>query len=348
MELRRLGRSDLRVSAIGLGTMTWGQQNTEDEAHAQLDLALDHGVNLVDTAEMYPVPPRAETTGRTEAYVGSWLARTGRRHEIVLASKIAGPSRGMTWIRGGTSRLVEQELVAACEASLKRLRTDFLDLYQLHWPDRSVPMFGKAEYRHDPREQATPIEETLRGLERLVRDGKVRYVGVSNETPWGVARFVSIAEATGLPRIVSVQNAYNLLNRTFELGLAEHAMRDDVPLLAYSPLAMGLLTGKYEGGRTWPPDARLTLFERFTRYTAVPLGQERSELYVRLAREHGLDPAQLALAFVTSREFVASNLIGATTLDQLRTNLGSIDVRLSDEVLAGIEAIHRASPNPCP
>ncbi len=346
MELRRLGRSDLRVSKLGLGTMTWGEQNTEDEAHAQLDLALDLGVNFVDTAEMYPVATRAETAGRTEAYLGTWLAKPGHRERVVLATKIVGPARGIAWIRGGETRFDAHHLNAAVEGSLQRLRTDTLDLFQLHWPDRSVPLFGRLEYRHDGNEQATPLDETLRALDDLVRSGKVRYVGVSNETPWGLMKLLALAEQAVGPRMVAIQNAYSLLNRTFEIGLSEICHREEVGLLAYSSLAMGLLTGKYAGGAR-PEGARLTLFPAFTRYMTEK-GHERAPLYAALAQQHGLDPAQMALAYVASRPFVASTLVGATTLAQLRTNLGAADVVLSAEVLKGIEAIHRAWPNPCP
>ncbi len=346
MELRRLGRSDLRVSKLGLGTMTWGEQNTEDEAHAQLDLALDLGVNFVDTAEMYPVATRAETAGRTEAYLGTWLAKPGHRERVVLATKIVGPARGIAWIRGGETRFDAHHLNAAVEGSLQRLRTDTLDLFQLHWPDRSVPLFGRLEYRHDGNEQATPLDETLRALDDLVRSGKVRYVGVSNETPWGLMKLLALAEQAVGPRMVAIQNAYSLLNRTFEIGLSEICHREEVGLLAYSSLAMGLLTGKYAGGAR-PEGARLTLFPAFTRYMTEK-GHERAPVYAALAQQHGLDPAQMALAYVASRPFVASTLVGATTLAQLRTNLGAADVVLSAEVLKGIEAIHRAWPNPCP
>lgn len=347
MQKRRLGRSDLEVTVVGLGTMTWGQQNTEIEAHAQLDLAIDHGVNLVDVAEMYPVPPMAQTAGRTETYVGSWLARTKRRDEIVLATKITGPSRGFSWIRDGGTRFTWQHLVAACEGSLQRLQTDVIDLYQLHWPDRSTAMFGALEYVHNPNEEATPIHETLEALQRLVDSGKVRYIGVSNETPWGVMRFLAEADRAGLPRIQSVQNAYSLLNRSFEIGLAEVAHREDVPLLAYSPLGMGVLSGKYEGGRTWPEGARLTQFQRFKRYV-TEVGLAASERYVDIAQRHGLQPDQMALAWCHTRPFLASTLIGATTLAQLRRNLASAEVVLTDEVIRELEAVHRASPNPCP
>lgn len=348
MLYRPLGRTDLRVSLIGLGTMTFGEQNSEADAHAQLDLALDHGVNLIDCAEMYPVPPRAETQGRTEAYVGSWLAsRPGARERVVLATKITGPGGGFSWLRDGGTRFRADHLEQALEGSLRRLQTDHVDLYQLHWPDRNVNLFGQLEWRHQPDEALTPPDETLAALERLVRSGKVRHVGVSNETPWGVMRFLAAAEQSGGPRIVSVQNPYSLLNRSFEVGLAEVAMREQVGLLAYSPLGMGMLTGKYDGGRTWPPEARLTRFERFTRYR-TPLGMAASDAYATLARAHGLHPAHLALAFVNRQPWVASNLVGATTLEQLAMNLASVDVQLSDEVLAGVEGIHRGTPNPCP
>lgn len=346
MERRPLGTSGLEVSVVGLGTMTWGEQNTEAEAHAQLDLAVDVGVNLVDTAEMYPVAPRAETQGLTETYLGTWLARPGNRAKVLVASKITGPAPAFAWIRDGRTRLTADEVVAACEGSLRRLRTDVIDLYQLHWPARRVPMFGLLEYVHDDREVATPVEETLAGLDRLLRAGKIRHVGLSNETPWGVMAFLRAADAGLGPRVVSVQNAYSLLNRVYEIGLAEIGMRERVGLLAYSPLAMGVLTGKYSGGAR-PPGSRLARFDRFTRYTS-PLAAVRADAYVALAREHGLDPAQLALAFVNRQPFVASNLVGATTLDQLRTNLGSAPVVLSREVLAGIERIHREHPNPAP
>jgi aryl-alcohol dehydrogenase-like predicted oxidoreductase len=346
MERRPLGRSGLTVSVIGLGTMTWGEQNTEAEAHAQLDLALDHGVNLVDVAEMYPVPPRPETQGLTETFLGTWLARTGRRRDVVLATKMTGPGRAFAHIRGGSSRFVRTQLEEACNASLTRLQTDHIDLYQLHWPDRSTNVFGALEYRHNPRELATPIDETLAALDALIQAGKIGHVGVSNETPWGLHAFLSAAER-GLPRVVSIQNPYNLLNRTFEIGHAEFSHRSAVPLLAYSPLAMGVLSGKFEGGRTWPPGARLTRFERFRRY-CTPRAFRASEAYVAIAAEHGLDPAQLALAWTCSRPFLASCLIGATSEAQLRANLDAGHLTLPDAVHKALDAVHTADPNPAP
>ncbi|WP_293781138.1 NADP(H)-dependent aldo-keto reductase [uncultured Oxalicibacterium sp.] len=349
MNQHRLGRTDLHVSAIALGTMTWGEQNSEADAHAQLDLALDAGVNLVDAAEMYPVPPKAETQGLTERYLGSWLKKSGKRDRIVLATKATGPSRmahNPQHIRNGYNRLDRRGLTEALDGSLQRLQTDHIDLYQLHWPDRSVNIFGTREYVHHAEEETTPIEETLSILAEFVQAGKIRYVGVSNETPWGVAQFLRAAEQLKLPRIVSIQNPYNLLNRSFELGLSEFSHREQVGLLAYSPLAFGTLSGKYLND-VHPADGRLTLFSRFVRYTG-PHAQTAIAAYVALAREHGLDPAQMALAYVNSRPFVTSNIIGATTLDQLRSNLASIQLTLSDEVLAGIEAIHARHPNPAP
>lgn len=349
MKYRKLGHTDIEVSLIGLGTMTWGEQNSEAEAHEQLDFALSHGVNLVDTAEMYPVPPRAETQGRTEAYIGSWLAKTGRRHEIVLASKVAGPTsdpKRPGHIRGGKTRLDRNNITQAVDDSLKRLQTDYIDLYQLHWPDRTTTFFGRPLYPWKEDEQSVPIEETLDALQDLVKAGKIRYVGVSNETPWGVAQFLKLAETRDLPRIVSVQNPYNLLNRTYELGLSEFSHREGVGLLAYSPLAMGVLSGKYLNGAR-PEGARLTLFTRFDRYANTQAEQAAAE-YVELARQHGLSPATLAQAFVNQQPFVTSNLIGATNLEQLKENIGSVDVTLSQELLKSIHEIHMRYPNPAP
>ncbi|MFM0625510.1 NADP(H)-dependent aldo-keto reductase [Paraburkholderia xenovorans] len=350
MEYRRLGDSDVQVSLIGLGTMTWGEQNTEQEAHAQIDYALDHGVNLIDTAEMYPVPPRAETQGSTERFIGTWLAQhRSAREKIVLATKIAGPARqphNPTHIRGKGNQFDRKNLTEALDDSLKRLQTDYVDLYQLHWPDRSTMTFGRPAYPWVDDAYTVPIEETLSVLAEFVKAGKVRHVGVSNETPWGVAQFLRAAEKLGLPRIVSIQNPYSLVNRTYEAGLSEYAHRDHIGLLAYSPLAFGWLTGKYEGGAR-PAGARISLFERFQRYSK-PQAVQAITRYVELAKRHGLSPAQFALAFVNSRPFVTSNLIGATSLDQLKENIASAEVKLSPEVLAEIDALHELQPNPAP
>jgi aryl-alcohol dehydrogenase-like predicted oxidoreductase len=348
MEYRTLGRTDLKVSVIGLGTMTWGEQNTETEGHAQIDYALDHGVNLIDTAEMYSVPPHAETYGSTERIIGSWLRKSGKRGKVVLCTKVAGPGRalGVNYVRGGDNSLDRKNILAAVEASLKRLQTDYIDLYQLHWPDRNTNFFGSLGYRHRESESTVPIEESLEVLTELVRAGKIRYAGLSNETPWGLHRFLQIAEQRGLTRVVTIQNPYNLLNRSFEVGLAEMAIRESVGLLAYSPLAFGVLTGKFLNGAR-PPESRVVRWSRFARYNG-PLAEKATAAYVGIAREHGFDPAQMALAFVNRQRFVTSNLIGATTMAQLKTNLESIKIDLSDSVIQAIDAAHQAQPNPCP
>ncbi|HEX4872640.1 MAG TPA: NADP(H)-dependent aldo-keto reductase [Nevskiaceae bacterium] len=344
MKRRPLGDSGLEVSLIGLGTMTWGEQNDEAEAHAQIDLALDHGVTLLDAAEMYPVPPRAETQGLTERYIGSWLRRRGRRSEVLIATKVTGPG-DFPYLRGG-SRLDRASVLAACEGSLTRLGCEVIDLYQVHWPQRPTNYFGRLGYSGDGSDGGVPIEETLRALDQLQREGKIRAVGLSNETPWGLAEYLRLAREHGLPRVVSVQNPYSLLNRSYEIGLAEYAAREGIGLLAYSPLAMGALSGKYRDG-VRPEGARLTRYSRFTRYLGAH-ADAAVAAYVDLAQSHGLDPAQMALAYVNSRPFLTSTLIGATTLAQLRRNLESAALSLSSEVLAAIEAIHRRYTIPCP
>ncbi|MCG6940460.1 MAG: NADP(H)-dependent aldo-keto reductase [Thiohalocapsa sp.] len=348
MQYRPLGRTDISVSALCLGTMTFGEQNTAADAAAQLDRAVGAGINFIDSAEMYPVPPKAETQGRTEDYIGRWLAERGGRERLVIASKVAGPASalGLSHVRGGNNRLDRANIEQALEGSLRRLGTDYLDLYQLHWPDRQTNFFGKLGYAHPAEDTSVPLLETLEVLGDLVRAGKVRHVGISNETPWGAMRFLALAEQHGLPRMVSIQNPYNLLNRSFEIGLAEVALREQCGLLAYSPMAFGMLSGKYLDGQR-PPDGRITLFSRFDRYSNAQAVAATAE-YVAVARKHGLEPAQMALAFVTGRPFVTSNIIGATTLAQLEENLASTDLTLSDEVLADIEAVHTRQPNPAP
>lgn len=349
MQYRKLGQTDIDVSVIALGTMTFGEQNTEQEAHAQLDYATAHGVNLIDAAEMYPVPPRPETQGLTEQYIGTWLQKSKKRDQIILATKIAGRVRNpgqAANVRDGQSRHDRNNIEAALHDSLKRLQTDYVDLYQLHWPDRTTNFFGQLGYQHVENEDTVPIVETLQVLDELIKSGKIRHIGLSNETPWGVSQFVSLAEKLGLARVVSIQNPYNLLNRTFEIGNAEVSIRENVGLLAYSPLAFGHLSGKYLNGAK-PAGARVTLFERFARYKSEN-AEKATQHYVDLARQHGLDPSQLALAYVNSRRFVTSNIIGATNLEQLKINLGSVDVVLSEEILTGIENIHKLYPNPSP
>lgn len=345
MEQRQLGRTELNVTALCLGTMTWGEQNSEREAFDQLDCARAGGVNFVDTAEMYPVPPKPDTYATTERYIGNYFKARGNRADWILASKVAGPGNGIHHIRDGQLKMNRHHIVTALDASLRRLQTDWIDLYQLHWPERSTNFFGQLGYHHRDQD-FTPIEETLEVLDEQVRAGKIRHIGLSNETPWGTMKFLQLAESRGWPRAVSIQNPYNLLNRTFEVGLAEIAMREQCGLLAYSPLAFGMLSGKYEQGAR-PAGARLTLFSRFARY-AKPESQAACSRYVALAREHGLDPAQMALAYVTQQPFVTSNIIGATSIEQLESNLASSELRLSAEALEAIEAIHTAHPNPAP
>lgn len=345
MEKRKLGHSDIDVSLICLGTMTWGEQNTEQEAFQQLDMAIDHGVNFIDAAEMYPVPPRAETQGLTEQYLGNWLAKRGCRSDLVIASKVAGPGNGLSYLRNGP-RLTRDHIRQACEQSLRRLQTDYIDLYQVHWPDRSTNFFGQLSYAHDPDEQSTPIEETLAALDELVREGKVRHIGLSNETPWGSMEYFRLSREKDWPRPVSIQNPYNLLNRSYEVGMAEVSHREQAGLLAYSPLAFGMLTGKYLDGQR-PAKGRLTLYERFSRYSGGQ-GEAATRAYAELARELGLSPAQLALAWVNSRAFVTSNIIGATTLPQLEENIGSVGVSLGTDAIHAIETIHCDFTFPCP
>jgi len=351
MEYRRLGRTDLKVSVICLGTMTWGEQNTEAEGHAQMDYAVEQGINFFDTAELYSIPPKPETQGSTERIIGSWFKARGKRDKIILASKVCGRG-GNTWFRDDKSptRVTRKQVFEAVDKSLQRLQTDYIDLYQLHFPERPMPWgsnptrFSKAAYEQPADE--TSIAEQLDAFAEVIKAGKIRHLGLSNESAWGTMRFVTDSEVRGTPRVQSIQNAYSLLNRTFETGLAEVALREDVGLLAYSPLAQGYLTGKYLDGAR-PAGTRTTLFDRGQRYQTD--GAEAAiKRYIALAREAGLDPAQMALAFVNSRAFVTANIIGATSMEQLRTDIASIDVKLSPEVEAGIDAIHQLVGNPCP
>ncbi|MCO1333638.1 NADP(H)-dependent aldo-keto reductase [Microbulbifer sp. OS29] len=347
MEYRQLGTSDLKVSQICLGTMTYGEQNSEAEAAQQLDYALAQGVNFIDCAEMYPVPPRPETQGRTEEFIGSWIAQRGTRHQVVLATKVTGRSAansGVGHIRSGP-RLTREQILQACDDSLRRLRTDYIDLYQLHWPERQTNFFGQLGYSHGS-DDGVLIAETLGALEELVLQGKVCHVGISNETPWGMLEYLKEAVVYGKPRIASIQNPYSLLNRTFDVGCAEVAIREKCGLLAYSPLAFGVLSGKYLGGQK-PEGARLTRYERFQRY-ASERSASATQAYVNLACQYGIDPAQMALAFVNQQPFVTSNIIGATTIEQLRSNISSVEIKLDDEQLAAIESIHQQNPNPAP
>lgn len=346
MEYRKLGRTDLEVSALCLGTMTWGEQNTLAEGHAQMDYAVDQGINFFDTAELYPIPPKASTQGRTEEIIGEWFKARRKRDKIILATKVVGRTK-MTWFRkdGSPGQLSKAQIHEAVDGSLKRLQTDYIDLYQLHWPDRPLRLFGGIAYEHIEAD-THPIAETVEVLEELKRDGKIRHIGLSNETAWGAAQFLAASDAGKGPRVVSIQNAFSLLNRTFEIELAEFSAREDVGLLAYSPLAQGYLSGKYRDGAL-PRGSRKALFNRLERYE-TPAAERAMAGYFEIAEKYRLDPVHMALQFVTTRPFVTSNIIGATTMQQLETNIASTRVQLTQEILDDIEAVHLMHSNPCP
>lgn len=344
MEYRTLGKTTIKVSSLCLGTMTWGEQNTEQEAFAQLNCATGYGVNFIDTAELYPVPPRAETYTRTETIIGRWLKQRGRHDDLVIASKVSGP--GWDYMDGGRM-FTREHINRALEGSLKRLGIETIDLYQLHWPDRNTNFFGKLGYQHQQNKDGTPIEEVLDVLDDLIKEGKIQHYGLSNETPWGAMKHLSLSETLQKPRAVSIQNPYNLLNRTFEIGLAEIAHREQLGLLAYSPMGFGTLSGKYLDGKM-PENSRLARFERFDSRYSGPRAVAATQQYVDIARQAGLDPAQMALAFVTSRPFLTANIFGATTMEQLEANLQSSELKLGDDILEAIEAVHRQHPNPAP
>jgi len=346
MEYRKLGRTDIKVSALCLGTMTWGQQNTEAEGHEQMDYAFEQGINFFDTAELYSTPQKAETYGRTEEIIGSWFAKNKNRDKIILASKVVGCSNN-TWFRNNGEKAVlnAANINEAIDKSLRRLNTDYIDLYQVHWPDRPMRLFQGLSYLHKEGDFCS-INETLSALADLVKAGKVRHIGISNETPWGTMSYLKESEINNLPRIQSIQNAYNLLNRSFETGLSEISHREDIGLLAYSPLGQGFLTGKYQNG-SLPEGSRKALFNRQDRYE-TPNAAPAIDQYVTLAKDHGLDPGQMALQFVTTRPFLTSNIFGATTMDQLKSNIESINVNLSAELEQKINDIHLIYSNPCP
>jgi aryl-alcohol dehydrogenase-like predicted oxidoreductase len=354
MKYNQVGESDLKVSEICLGTMTYGQQNTIEEAHQQLDYAVAQGINFIDTAEMYPVPPRGETQGKTEAYIGEWLKKQQRvrgalssRHRLIIATKITGPGRPFKWLRGGNIKVDSNNIKQAVDDSLKRLQTDYIDLYQIHWPERYVPTFGQTEYKPDFERETVSIAEQLEAFASVIKAGKIRYLGLSNETPWGVSEFVRIANQQGLPKVISIQNAYNLLNRVFDSALAEVSRYTNVGLLAYSPLGFGLLSGKYTDEKK-PENTRITLFQGFGQRYLKPNVNEAVAAYVEIARKYNLKPTQLALAFVRSRWFVSSTIIGATSLQQLQENIDSVNVTLNQEILAELDAVHTRYPNPAP
>ena len=349
MKYRKLGTTDLNVSVICLGTMTFGEQNSQQEGFDQMDYALDRGVNFFDTAELYAVMPRKETYGKTEEIIGNWFHERKNRDKIILASKIASKSDGLEWIREGSENLGfdKKNMNAAIDASLRRLKTDYIDLYQLHWPERKVPKFGQLDYKHDPKDNNwTTIEEVLFNLNELIKAGKVRHVGLSNETPWGMMKFLEVAKQKNLPRMMSVQNVYSLVNRVFDIGHSEVAIKENCGLLAYSPLAGGRLSGKYIGG-TNPKNARYTLWpQRFSRHH-TERGEKAIDKYVSLANKYGIPPSTFANAFVNDRPFVTSNIIGATTMSQLKENIDSIDIKLTEEMHSDIADVHLTNPNPC-
>ncbi len=347
MQHRRLGHTDIDVSEICLGTMTWGQQNTEAEGHEQMDYAVEMGINFFDTAEMYPIPPQAGTQGKTEEIIGTWFQKTGKRQDIILATKVAGRAP-MDWLRddGSGTELSSAQIHEAVDKSLARLQTDYIDLYQLHWPDRPIRIFGGLGHKEMGGE-INKIEDILGTLADVQKSGKIRHVGLSNETPWGIMKFLHHGEVSqNLPRVASVQNAYNLLNRIYELGASEIFHREGVGLLAYSPLAQGYLTGKYQNGAN-PKGSRRQLFDRLQRYETE--GTEMAiDSYLDIAKKYGLDASQMANQFVTTRDFVTSNIIGATTMEQLKLAVTSIEIELTDEILADINTVHLRAPNICP
>jgi aryl-alcohol dehydrogenase-like predicted oxidoreductase len=346
MKYNQLGESDLHVSEICLGTMTYAQQNTIADAHQQLDYAIAQGINFIDTAEMYPVPPRQETQGLTEAYIGEWLVNQ-QRDRLIIATKMIGAGRGYKWVRDDSqAALSRQNIICAVDDSLKRLQTDYIDLYQIHWPDRLVPMFGQTVFDPSQERKSVPIAEQLATFAELIQVGKIRYLGLSNETPWGVCQFSHIAAQMHLPKVISIQNAYNLLNRVFDSALAEVCYREHVGLLVYSPLGFGTLSGKYL--QTPSAKGRLTEFPNFgQRYHKMNVNEAVME-YAAIAQKHNLSPATLALAFVRSRWFVTSTIIGATTMAQLQENIASLNVTLTPEIIAAIDSIHGRYPSPAP
>ena len=345
MNYKKLGNTEIKVSTICLGTMTWGEQNNIQEGFEQMDYALEQGINFFDTAELYAIPPKKETYGKTEEIIGSWLKEKNNRSKIILATKISGP--GLSWIRGGGNQYDEKNLNEAVNQSLKRLKTDYIDLYQLHWPERKSNFFGRLGYQHKDENEWNRFEDILNSLDKIIKSGKVRYIGLSNETAWGLSKFLEISKLKKLPRMMSVQNPYSLLNRTYEVGLAEVSVREKSGLLAYSPLAFGYLSGKYRNGEL-PKKSRMKLFgDQFPRYKTKN-GQIAIEKYYEIANKHGLDFAQMSLKFCEVQPFITSVIIGATTMQQLKTDIESVNVNLSDEIIKEINEIQKIYPNPCP
>tara|TARA_B100000941_G_scaffold216302_1_gene159277 strand:+ start:69 stop:1106 length:1038 start_codon:yes stop_codon:yes gene_type:complete len=345
MKYKKLGTTDLDVSLICLGTMTWGTQNSEKDAFEQMDYSLAEGVNFFDTAELYSVPPNSESYGKTEVMIGNWFKKRKNREKVILASKVAGP--GCKWIRGGKNNFDEKTIGEAIDGSLKRLKTDYIDLYQLHWPERSTNYFGQRDYTIDSNEgEWNSFESVLEALEKFIKKGKIRFIGMSNETPYGFSKYIELSKSRNLPRMMSVQNPYNLVNRTYEVGMAEISIREKCGLLVYYPLATGALSGKYRNGKM-PKNSRQALFKGWERHLN-PLAMEAYEEYYKLAKEYDMTMAQLAQAFVNTRPFVTSNIIGATTITQLKENIDSVNIELSKEIMDKINNIHNNNPNPSP
>ena len=344
MNYKNLGNTDLKVSTICLGTMTWGEQNTQNEAFEQMDFALEQGVNFWDTAELYAVPPRKETYGYTEEIIGNWFEKNKRRDEVILATKVAGPARD--YLRNGENSFVGRNLENALNNSLKRLKTDYVDLYQLHWPERKVNNFGRLGYVHQENDW-NQFEDVLEELNKYIDQGKVRYVGLSNETPWGTMSFLKLSKDKNLPRMMSIQNPYSLLNRSYEVGLAEVSIREEIGCLSYSPLASGYLSGKYRN-KKFPKGSRMERdFDFWTRYRK-PNTEEAVELYYNISKKHNLDMSQMSIKFCEIQDFMTSVIIGATTMEQLKTNIESVNVNLSDDIIKEINQVQKIYPNPCP
>ena len=343
MKFRKLGTTDIDVSLICLGTMTWGTQNTEKDAYEQMDYAVSQGINFFDTAEVYSIPPTPDSYGKTEVMIGNWFQKRKNRDKIILASKVAGP--GCDWVRGGGNNFDEKKIGEAIDGSLKRLKTDYIDLYQLHWPERFTNFFGRREYLHKERDWNN-FESILEALEKFIKSGKIRHIGMSNETPYGLSRYLEISKNKGAPRMMSVQNPYNLVNRTYEIGMSEISIREKCGLLVYYPLAAGGLTGKYRNGKM-PKDSRMALFKGWERHLN-PLAMKAYDEYFKLAKDFNLTMVQLAQSFVNSRPFVTSNIIGATKMDQLKENVESIDIEFTDEMMERVNEIHNNNPNPSP
>ena len=345
MNYKKLGNTDLKVSTICLGTMTWGEQNTQNEGFEQMDYALDQGVNFWDTAEIYSVPPREETFGHTETIIGNWFEKTKKRDKVILASKVCGPMR--EYVRGGGNQFGEKNIAEALEGSLGRLKTDCIDLYQLHWPERKTNFFGKLGYEHVDSNEWTRFEDILGNLKKFIDQGKIKHVGVSNETPWGLSKYLELSKDKNLPRMLSVQNPYNLLNRTYEIGLAEISIREQAGLLAYSPLACGYLSGKYRN-KQLPKNSRMERDGDFwTRY-AKPNTDKAIDAYYEIAKKNKLDLTQMSLKFLEIQPFVTSVIIGATSMEQLKTNIESVNINLSEDIINEINEVQKTYPNPCP